>query len=90
MQVFRSAKAEDMLGIPEHRDQGLSVVGDKSRFVSGIKRCQFGNDLWIVDDHRWKSFLSGSTCLGMVALTVIMGSLTTWLKRSFMATLHSR
>ena len=35
-------------------------------------------------------FLVGSTHLGMAALTVIMGSLTTWLMRSFMATLHSR
>lgn len=39
---------------------------------------------------RQNIFLVDSTHLGMAALTVIMGSLTTWLIRSFMATLHSR
>jgi hypothetical protein len=35
-------------------------------------------------------FLVGSTHLGRAALTVIIGSFTTWLMRSFMTTLHSR
>jgi hypothetical protein len=44
-----------------------------------------------VDHHGGQNiFLVGSTHLGMAALTVIMGSLTTWFSRSFMATLHSR
>ena len=34
--------------------------------------------------------LLGSTHFGIAALTVIMGSLTTWLSRNFMATLHSK
>ena len=44
VQVFRSTKAQCMLGIPEHRGQGLSVVGDEGGFIPRVKRSQLSND----------------------------------------------
>jgi len=90
VQTFRSTEAQSMLGIPEHRNESLGIVRDQSRLIFGIESGQFGDDFRIVDDRSQNSFLSGRTRLGMAALTVNMGSLTTWLRRRFMATLHSR
>ena len=52
VQVFRSPKAKCMLGIPKHRSQGLSVVGDEGGFIPRVKRSQLSNDFGIVDYHR--------------------------------------
>jgi hypothetical protein len=37
-----------------------------------------------------KSFLAGRICFEIAAETVKIGSFTTWLRRRFIATLHSR
>ena len=72
-------------------DQGLYIVRDQGMLVAGVKLVQLGNGSGVVDQHGGQNiFLLGSTHLGIAALTVIMGSLTTWFIRSFMATLHSR
>src|SRR5271170_2672873 len=73
IQVFRSAEAQDVLGIPEHGYECLGIVGHQRRFILWIKRRQLRHYFGIIDDHRWNSFLSGRTCLGMAALTVNMG-----------------
>jgi hypothetical protein len=45
----------------------------------------------MIDKHDAQNiFRLDRTHLGMAALTVIIGSFTTWLMRSFIATLHSK
>jgi hypothetical protein len=44
--------------------------------------------LGVVHGKAQNSLLSGRILFGIAALTVVMGRLTTWLKRSFIATLH--
>jgi len=52
VQVFRSSKAQCILGIPKHRCQSLSIVRNQGGFIPRVKCRQLGNDLGIVDDHR--------------------------------------
>ena len=91
VETLSRAKARDKGRRPEHADQGLYIVRDQGLLVAGIEFAQLGNSFRVVDHHNGQNiFLVGSTHLGMAALTVIMGSLTTWLIRNFMATLHSK
>ena len=59
--------------------------------VALIEFAQLGYGVGVIDQHVAQNiFRVGSTHLGMAAQTVIIGSFTTWLMRSFIATLHSK
>ena len=78
VQTLGGAKARDVGRGPEHAQQGLYIVADQGLLVAGIEFAQFGNGAGAVDHHGGQNiFLVGSTHLGIAALTVIMGSLTT-------------
>ena len=79
-----------MLGVPKHSRQCFGVVAHQCLFVFWVQRGKFGDDFRVVDDHGQNSFLSGKTRFETAALTVNMGSLTTWLRRNFITTLQSR
>jgi hypothetical protein len=64
-----------------------NVIVDEGGFGARIKLSELAYDCGTVDEHQ-KRRLSGRICLAMDALTVIMGSFTTWLRRRCMATLH--
>ena len=84
-------KPRRVRGGPEHIDQGLDVVGDEGLFVARIEFAQLGYGGRVIDENGVQNiFRVGSTHFGMTAQTVIMGSFTTWLMRSFIATLHSK
>ena len=95
VEIFRDAETCGMGRGPEQAHERFDVVADEGGFVPRIEFLQLRDGLRVVDLHVWcapvqKSFRCGSTCLGSDALTVNMGSFTTWLKRRFMATLHNR
>src|SRR5580704_7090108 len=91
VKTFVRTKAGNIRGGPEHAHQRVYIVCDQRLFIARIKFAQLGHGGGVVDRHRGQNiFLVGSTHLGNAALTVIIGSLTTWLMRSFMTTLHSR
>ena len=84
-------KPRHVRGGPEYGDQGLDVVGDEGLFVARIEFAQLGYGVGVIDQHVAQNiFRVGSTHLGITAQTVIIGSFTTWLMRSFIATLHSK
>ncbi len=87
VEVLGGPEANRMGRSPEHGDQRRNVVGNEGGFVSGIELGQLFDDGGIVDEHQ-KRRLSGRMFFAMDALTVIMGSLTTWLRRRCMATLQ--
>ena len=83
------AEARDIRGGPEHADESLDVVGNQGLLVTRIKFAQLGYCRGVIDLHVAQNiFRVGSTHLGKTAQTVIIGSFTTWLMRSFMATLQ--
>ena len=91
VQCLRGTEARDVGRGPEHGDQGLDIVGDERLFVPRIEFAQLGYGVGVIDLHVAQNiFRVGSTHLGMAAQTVIIGSFTTWLMRSFIATLHSK
>jgi hypothetical protein len=91
IKALRRPKTNHMRRSPEHALQGFYIVIDQGLLVARVEFPEFGDGLRVVDAHlRQNNFLAGSTDFGIAALTVIMGSFTTWLMRSFIATLHSR
>ena len=91
VKALRRPKTNHMRRSPEHALQGFYIVVDQGLLVARVEFPEFGDGLRVVDAHlRQNNFLAGSTDFGIAALTVIMGSFTTWLMRSFIATLHSR
>ena len=87
VEILGGAEADRVRRGPEHGDQPFDLVGNEGGFVAAIELGEFADDSGIVDEHQ-KRRLSGRMLFAMAALTVIMGSFTTWLRRRCMATLH--
>src|SRR5579859_1516812 len=94
VQIFRHTEAHDLRRGPEHGYQGVNIICDERLFVARIELAKFGDYFGkvyflrtdchtVVKSSRW-----GRICLLMAALTVYIGSLTTWLSRNLSATLH--
>ena len=91
IEAFRRPKARSLRRRPEQIHQRLDIVRYQRLLIARVEFPELGNGFGIVNDHQCQNiFLAGNTAFGMAALTVIMGSFTTWLIRSFMATLQSR
>jgi len=91
VQRLAGAKTRHVRRGPEHADQGTDVVRNQGLLVARIEFAQLGYCRGVIDLHVAQNiFRVGSTHLGKTAQTVIIGSFTTWLMRSFIATLHSK
>lgn len=90
VEIFSHAEPDCIRRCPEEPHQRGNVVGDEGVLVLWVESGQLGDRFGMVDKHLQKSSTPGSTDFASAPLTVIMGSLTTWLSRSLSATLQSR